>query len=272
MNCVAFFIKERRGVYLQELIKITYLVNAAVLIEFRGTKLLIDGIYDEKGHCFSNLSVEQWRNLKKGKEEFSNINYLLFTHEHGDHFSPDRVSEYLDYQEPKAIFMPKNGSLKLKLLQQKANRLNIPCALLDEGFCRKTTFKPEKDIFIRAFQTRHLDKIYWDTPHFCYLLMFGEKKILFTGDVDFNYENFDNLQNILLDAVCINPLFYQSMRGKKLFSGGTIQAKNKVVYHIPFAGDDKMQIRRIVEQRQILVKAEDKNTIFFMEKGQVCYL
>ena len=34
---------------MQEQVKATFLVNAAVLLEFRGTKLLIDGIYDENG-------------------------------------------------------------------------------------------------------------------------------------------------------------------------------------------------------------------------------
>ena len=32
---------------MQEQVKATFLVNAAVLLEFRGTKLLIDGIYDD---------------------------------------------------------------------------------------------------------------------------------------------------------------------------------------------------------------------------------
>ena len=34
---------------MQEQVKATFLVNAAVLLEFRGTKLLIDGIYDKNG-------------------------------------------------------------------------------------------------------------------------------------------------------------------------------------------------------------------------------
>ena len=71
---------------MQEQVKATFLVNAAVLLEFRGTKLLIDGIYDENGHCFSNLSERQWEKLKAGEGEFAGIEYLLFTHEHGDHF------------------------------------------------------------------------------------------------------------------------------------------------------------------------------------------
>ena len=85
---------------MQEQVKATFLVNAAVLLEFRGTKLLIDGIYDENGHCFSNLSERQWEKLKAGEGEFAGIEYLLFTHEHGDHFSPQRVAEYLEYRQP----------------------------------------------------------------------------------------------------------------------------------------------------------------------------
>ena len=250
----------------------TYIVNAAVLLEYKGIKLLVDGIFDEKGHCFSNLSIEQWANMKEGDEEFSNIDYLLFTHEHGDHFSPVRVMEYLDHQMPKAIFLPKKGDLELNALQRKVEELNIPCALLDEDLCRKTIFKPEKDISIKVFHMRHLDKIYWNVPHFCYFLEFGEKKILITSDVDFNFETFEKLQNVALDAVFINPLFHQSIKGKKLFSEGVLQAKTKIVYHIPFAEDDRTEIRKIVEQRQALAKTEDKDVIFLMEKGQICYL
>ena len=58
---------QKEGTEMQEQVKATFLVNAAVLLEFRGTKLLIDGIYDENGHCFSNLSERQWEKLKAGE-------------------------------------------------------------------------------------------------------------------------------------------------------------------------------------------------------------
>ena len=228
---------------MQEQVKATFLVNAAVLLEFRGTKLLIDGIYDENGHCFSNLSERQWEKLKAGEGEFAGIEYLLFTHEHGDHFSPQRVAEYLEYRQPKAIFMPRDGSAALRALQKKAEGMGIPCVLLHRELCRKTVFRPEQEIRIRAFQTRHLDKLYWDVPHFCYLLECGEKKLLFTADVDFTQED---------------------------FSAGVLQTKTKIVYHIPFAGEDKMMIRKIVEQEMRAGRQE--NALFFMEEGQTCLI
>lgn len=256
------------GDCLQDMIHVTFLVNAAVLLEYKGTKLLIDGIYDERGHCFSNLSAKQWEGLKAGKGEFSDIDYLLFTHEHGDHFSPRRTMEYLEYQHPKAIFMPKEGSASLHMLKEKAWNARIPCALLDDVLCRKTVFKPEKDIHIKAFQTRHLDKIYWDVPHFCYLVECGTKKLLFTSDVDFTQEQFVELAGASLDAVFINPLLSHSKEGRCLLSEGALQAKTKVVYHIPFVGEDKLQIRKIAERDRLAEKEVGGKAVFLMEEGQ----
>lgn len=271
-NYAAFFI-DRKGISrLQEEIKVIFLVNAAVLLEFRGTKLLIDGIYDEKGHCFSNLSPEQWDKMKKGQEMFSDIDYLLFTHEHGDHFSPRRVIEYLDHQQPKAIFMPMEGSAALDALRKKAEEKKIPCALLNSELCRTTVFRPEKDIRIKAFPTRHLDKIYWDVQHFCYLVECGEKKMLFTSDVDFTQESFTELEHVPLDGIFVNPLMSHSKEGRRLLSEGVLQAKTKFVYHIPFAGDDKMGVRKIAEQELRAEREKNGNSVFFLEEGQTCTL
>lgn len=271
VGCAAFSL-EGCGKRMQEKVKVTFLVNAAILLEFRGIKLLIDGIYDENGHCFSNLSTEQWESLKTGQGEFSNIDYLLFTHEHGDHFSAKRVAEYLEYQQPKAIFMSAHGSAALERLKKQVEQKGIPCVLLDAALCRKAVFRPEKDIRIKALQTRHLDRIYWDMPHFCYLIECGEKKLLFTGDVDFTQERFPDLKGVLLDAVFVNPLMSHSKEGKRLLSDGTLQAKMKIVYHIPFAGEDKMMIRRVAEQEMQRREGTQGDTVFFMEAGQTCFI
>ncbi len=256
---------------MEEKMKVTFLVNTAVLLEYQGTKLLIDGIYDQNGHCFSNLSPAQWEKLKHGEGEFSCIDYLLFTHEHGDHFSPQRVIEYLTFQTPKAIFMPMYGSKSLQQLSRSIAEKKIPCALLQESICRKTIFKPEKDICIQAFQTRHLDKKYWNVPHFCYLMGFGKKNLLFTSDVDFSYESFSQCEGVSIDAVFVNPLMSCSKEGRKLLDHGVLQAKKEVVYHIPFAQDDSMQIRKMAEQKWRTEKEKKRNVIYFLEEGQTCF-
>ena len=109
-------------------------------------------------------------------------------------------------------------------------------------------------------------------PHFCYLIECGEKKLLFTGDVDFTQERFPDLKGVLLDAVFVNPLMSHSKEGKRLLSDGTLQAKMKIVYHIPFAGEDKMMIRRVAEQEMQRREGTQGDTVFFMEAGQTCFI
>ena len=55
-----------------------------------------------------------------------------------------------------------------------------------------------------------------------------------------------------------------------LFAAGVLQTKTKIVYHIPFAGEDQMMIRKIVEQEMRAGRQE--NALFFMEEGQTCLI
>lgn len=250
-------------------IKIVFIANAGFLIEFQGTKLLIDGIYDDEGHSFSCIPAIYWEEMKKGKGVLADVDYLLFTHEHADHFSPEKVMEYLEYQTPKAIFMPKRGSSALNELSVKAEQKGIPSALLEKTFCDRSIFMPEKGIRIKVLTTKHLDKRYLNVPHFCYFLQLGEKKILVTSDIDFRSEEMKEISGISLDAVFINPLMNHSKEGKE-FLEKNIHTEKKIVYHIPFEGEDSTQIRSIA-QKDISFQRTAGN-IFFMETGQEVYL
>lgn len=250
------------------MIRIIYLANAGILLEYGQTKLLIDGIYDEHGHRFSNLSQGQWDALRQGTGDFAGIDYLLFTHDHGDHFSAKRVGEYLQAQHPKAVFLPEGDTPALRALAAQAKDAGIPCVQLERELCAKTAFRPAADIRIKALPTRHLDRIYWDVPHVCLLIELGGKRLLFTADVDFTQEDFAALAGVRLDAVFVNPLLLCSKEGKALL-GGALRAEKTFVYHIPFAAEDFMQIRKLAERERRTAGAD---TVFFMEAGQSCTL
>ena len=46
---------------MEETVHVTLIANAGVLLEYRGTTLLLDGIYGAEGHPFSNLSADVWK-------------------------------------------------------------------------------------------------------------------------------------------------------------------------------------------------------------------
>ena len=56
-------------------LRITLLANAGIVLEYNGCTLLLDGIYQDDQHDFSNFPPHAW-------DCVSHYDYLLFTHAH----------------------------------------------------------------------------------------------------------------------------------------------------------------------------------------------
>lgn len=219
-------------------LRVTLVANAGLLLEYNGTTLLLDGIYGTEGHPFSNLSPQIWQDMKAGRPPFHKVDALLFTHGHPDHFSPEMALEYLRCRPVKGLFAPHTSRVEASGLTAFLKERNIPCVWLSEE-TERTGFRITPDITVRAFQTRHLDKQFEKVRHFCYLITFGDKNVLFTGDVDYVNEDLSRLKNVRLDAAFINPLFFSVLCHGKFFRG-RLEAQHILVYHVPFKQDDTM--------------------------------
>lgn len=226
-------------------LRATLVANAGLLLEYNGTTLLLDGIYGTDGHPFSALSPEVWRQMKEGAAPFDKVDFLLFTHAHPDHFSPGMTLEYLQHRPVKGVFAPDTRSVAESGLAEFLRERNIPCALLSDQ-TGSVGFRVTPDITVRAFRTLHLDKQFEKVRHFCYLITFGDKNVLFTADIDYVTEDLSRLKDIRLDAAFINPLFFGVLRRGRFFHG-KLDAKRIVVYHVPFAADDGMGMRARLE-------------------------
>ena len=226
---------------MDETVHVTLIANAGVLLEYRGTTLLLDGIYGAEGHPFSNLSADVWQQLLEGKPPFGNIDYLLFSHAHPDHCSPQMTKEYLLRRKVKGVFFPNTRSVRESGLPELLKEGKIPAVLLS-GETDRAVFRIEPHITVRAFTTLHLDETFRHVHHFCYLISFDEKHMLFTADVDYIHEDLSQIRRFPLRAAFVNPLFFSELRRRRFFKG-ELEAQTLCVYHVPFAGEDGMQIR-----------------------------
>jgi len=222
------------------------IANAGLLLEYEGTTLMLDGIYGREGHPFSNLSEDVWNKMLQGEPPFDNIDFLLFSHAHPDHFSPEMTMTYLKQRRVKGIFMPDTRSVSESGLSDLIRQEGIPCALLSEQ-TDHAAYKITPHISVRAFRTLHLDKKFDKVKHFCYLITFGDKTILFTADMDYVTEDLNRIKNLRLRAAFINPLFFSVLRRGKFFRG-KLNTGRICVYHVPFAEDDDMGMRGILER------------------------
>jgi len=263
-------LKSKKESLMDKSLRVTLIANAGLLLEYNGTKMLLDGIYGSEGHPFSNLSPQLWQQMKEGKPPFDQVDVLLFTHAHPDHFSPEMTLEYLQHRSVKGVFVPDTRTVAESGLASFLQEQGTPCALLSEQTDR-TGFRVTADITVRAFRTRHLDKKFEKVRHFCYLITFGDKNVLFTADIDYVTEDLNRLEGVRLAAAFVNPLFFSVLCHGRFFKG-RLEAENLVVYHLPFAEDDTMTMRAGVERSLARwPEAGAKVTVLQEPFQQVCF-
>ena len=71
--------------------------------------------------------------------------------------------------------------------------------------------------------------------------------MLITADIDYINETLDQLNGVHLDAVFVNPLFFNALCRKNFF-GGRLTTDRICVYHIPFIEDDAFGIRNQLQR------------------------
>lgn len=228
------------------MLRVKLIANAGLFLEYGDTTMLLDGIFGREEHVFSNYSPEVWQDMLDGRPPFHKIDYLLFTHAHPDHFSPEMTLTYLQKRGVKGLFLPDAPEVVESGLSSWLQREGIPCALLSKQTDR-AVFRLAPNLSVRAFHTRHLDKQFENVQHLCYLITFGEKTVLFTADLDYVTERLEQIREIPLHSAFINPLFFSALRRRRFFQG-ELHAKHLCVYHVPFEQDDHFQMRPILQR------------------------
>lgn len=227
----------------EDCIKITLIANAGVLVEHNDVGLLVDGIHHEDGHPFSQVSENDIKLMRQGLGIFDNLDYLLFTHEHPDHLTPQYVSEFIRQRSVKGIFLPNehDGSTSLTLLLNQIQKIGIPYWTLGLETGETKRFVLADDLIVTAIGTRHMGPQFASIKNDCFLLTLAGKNLLFTGDADHVAQYFKNaLSKVALDAVFVNPIFYHNSNGQKIINE-ILHPRHVVIYHMPFEQDDVMQ-------------------------------
>lgn len=255
-------------------IKITLVANAGVLVEHNGLGFLVDGIHHEEGHPFSPVSELDMHHMRQGAPPFAHLDYLLFTHEHPDHFTPRQVVEHLRHRSVKGLFLPdeKQGSPDLARLFEHVRERDIPYRTLGLEPGKTARFALADDLSITAIGTRHMGPQYETIRNDCYLLALNGMNLLFTGDADHVAGYFENaLAGVRVDIAFVNPIFYHHPNGQHIINE-IFRPREVVIYHMPFAQDDTMQFSYMVNRdMQKHGHSGIRAHVLSREKQQLCF-
>jgi L-ascorbate metabolism protein UlaG (beta-lactamase superfamily) len=90
-------------------IKVTYIANAGFLVESSTRKVLIDGLFQEGYGQYLTPTPEVRAQIINRQPPFHDIDLLLVTHGHGDHFDASLVGQQLQQSPNGFLVAPKDA-------------------------------------------------------------------------------------------------------------------------------------------------------------------
>lgn len=229
--------------------------NAGVVVIHNGVRILIDGLYKDLGENFTDLPDWEWKLMKQGKGDLANVDYLLFSHSHYDHYYSPYFMEYMEHNKIKGLLLPPVDETRgLAAAEAEFARHLISLDETHEAVL-------EGNIGLKVFTTRHVDPLYYHVPNQCIRLDLEGISLAFLSDVDYYEEDF--LQAAFkADIAFVSPIFYNNPKGRRILHD-IMQVKKIVIYHLPSVEDDRfMYYKMAIRDREKFARAEEEVLIW----------
>lgn len=160
-------------------IKVTYVGNSGFLVTSGGHKILVDGIFQALSTEYTQPAnvVEL---IKNAAYPFDNIDLILATHGHRDHFNFERVREYLT-RNSQTRFLSTGGAAEDLLLTPNVNE-RVTGIMLKPGERQELIMDGLRVI---AYSLSHgYTKLGEEYPNLGFLMEVNNIKLFHSGDMD----------------------------------------------------------------------------------------
>lgn len=243
---------------------ITYVSNAGVLVNINEKKILIDGLCNSKLPIYKNPPPKISEKIIRGIPPFDNIDIMLITHYHSDHFDPNSTGEFLK-QNPNTIAISTSEvilKIKSHLSYTKATNLIELKPVLHSG--ENITVN---GVSIQAISMIHDGKQYQNIQHYAYLIENGIK-ILHIGDARPVKENYEalNLKQKRIDLL-IATFPYIGLPAARQIIKEYIDPQKIVIVHLPYKELDSFGWIEATKKSYEHVKNDFIKTEFLEEPG-----
>jgi L-ascorbate metabolism protein UlaG (beta-lactamase superfamily) len=242
-------------------LEITYIANEGFLIQVGEDKVLIDAFFDDPTIDFCQVpSKELLDEMEQGKGPFQEVNLVLVTHAHRDHFSTHRVAAWLRNHPEGMLVCPAQAAAQLKedcsffhLIKNQVREVSL-------DFHQSRTLRLNL-IDLEVHRLHHCPYMESDdetggqrnrhaaVENLAYLITMGNRKILHLGDaaltVNRDYFQGLGLQDRKVDVACLE-FFDTSPESREIISR-SIRPGHLVFMHLPAEEEEVDRIRTFIE-------------------------
>lgn len=212
--------------------RVTYIANEGVMIEAGGKKILIDALHRfyKDAYAFPPDPVRE--DLENAKGKFADVDLVLVSHIHGDHFSAESVGRHL-ISNPNASLVSSPQVVEA-VARDFPKSAEIGTRLRAIPYEWKQANSDSGGIRVTLLGLRHANPQFASIQNFGHLIDVGGIKFLHIGDADMTDENFDAfaLNKAGIDVAFIPYWFLLSKEGRELVDR-QFKPKNIVAVHVP---------------------------------------
>lgn len=221
------------------MLNIHYIANTGFLIENKGKKVMIDAIHTKQIDPYYNVDNETINKIIDGIPPFDNIDLLLFTHYHPDHFDGEATLKTLCNHPNTKLFSSKQTITRLKSLPEYNISLEQQL-IYDEIELNTTKDFNINGVHFSAISLIHDGKSFTDVVNFSYLLKFDDQYIYHCGDAKPDLKNYENLGLEKLNIhYALLDFPYITLPSARKIVKDSINPKKILLMHIPNKDKDK---------------------------------
>ncbi len=213
-------------------VSITFLANEGVMLSSGGDKVLIDALFQkyETGYAVPADSTQAV--LAAARAPFDDVDLVLVTHRHGDHFHPAPVAAHLRANPRARLVTSKQviDSLRGRLEPNAAIESRLLARTMAPGARRREVID---GIGIELLGLPHGGRRHRAVEHLGYVVELGGRRVLHVGDTDITEAAFApfRLDTARIDVALLPVWMVTSREGQRVIERW-IRPRQVVAIHV----------------------------------------
>jgi L-ascorbate metabolism protein UlaG (beta-lactamase superfamily) len=208
--------------------EVRYIANAGILFTSGTTRLLVDALVRNGIPPYATPDAAERRRLEAAQPPFADVNAVLVTHWHEDHFNAEAVASHL----------VRNARAVLVSSHEVAERVARAAVAVSDRL-RPVTPPPGQaeaidiaGLRVHVLRLRHNPARRMPDQHVGFLVE-GCRTLLHVGDADPEPSNFTRLETLPRVDVAALPFWYMSGARARDMVSGSIRPARVLAVHVP---------------------------------------
>ncbi len=245
----------------ESVIEVTYLANEGFLVAIENNKVLIDALFDNPNPNYRAPSEDVLEQLLSGKAPFDDVDLVLVTHNHPDHFSPSFAARFIENNPDVLLIAAKDAVTAMKDNSKDWEYVQdrVFSYELKPG---ETAKKTVGEIAIKMYRTLHSGDL--ESPHnLMYLIKMNGRTIFHEGDSDGKLAVFQDtgLDKEKLDLALVHYWFPLLPDGARIIQE-VLKPAHVGLMHLPIQSESD------APNKIDAVKSNYKDIFLFVERGE----